>query len=516
MFIRFEQDIGNWKRGEIHDIPDNVSRAFLAAGHAVESDAVAHLRASTATEFEKFKNEMMETVRSAFKPAPASNGNGQPRRQPPNGGGGVDFDKISHESAPEERGKRTFTEALRCVALVQCAGGAPPELVAYCRNKLKNVYADEVVNYDVDPDTGKLTQTVTRTMGDGGMETVKRTGTDSLSGGSSYGFTLKPEYLGNLFEIAMEQSVFANATQNIPVTQGNEVKWPALDQYKAPTTVNGILQPAIFGGITFAYLGETTQRVASDASTNMINFKIVDLTGFTNYSRDYIVDNFIAMDSVVTRQFGRGMGWMEDYMSIQGTGLGTPTGYLNTSALIKGGGIAGHATRSVTLQISSQDLTWMVSKMATMCWPSARWIANITTFPELAILHNAAGTPVFQPNALIAQSDMLSVMQDATLNRPELLSKPMGRLLGWPIYFTEKVPVLGSTGDISFVCPDQYGYARRSGLEVGVSDHFYFDTDRIAYRFKVRHDGKPLWRAPYQQADGSATQVSPFVTLMTL
>jgi len=35
----------------------------------------------------------------------------------------------------------------------------------------------------------------------------------------------------------------------------------------------------------------------------------------------------------------------------------------------------------------------------------------------------------------------------------------------------------------------------------------------VAYRFKIRHDMKPLWRAPYQQADGSSTQVAPFVIL---
>ena len=53
-------------------------------------------------------------------------------------------------------------------------------------------------------------------------------------------------------------------------------------------------------------------------------------------------------------------------------------------------------------------------------------------------------------------------------------------------------------------------------MEIGVSEHFYFSTDKIAYRFKKRHDGKSLWRAPYQDASavttgGTPWMVSPFI-----
>jgi hypothetical protein len=53
---------------------------------------------------------------------------------------------------------------------------------------------------------------------------------------------------------------------------------------------------------------------------------------------------------------------------------------------------------------------------------------------------------------------------------------------------------------------------------VGVSEHIFFLTDRIAYRFKSRFFGQSLWRGPYIQADnstnpGSGTQTSPAVVL---
>ena len=47
------------------------------------------------------------------------------------------------------------------------------------------------------------------------------------------------------------------------------------------------------------------------------------------------------------------------------------------------------------------------------------------------------------------------------------------------------------------------------GLENGdESEHFLFDTDRIAVRWKLRNDAKPLLRGPYVQSDGGAASGS--------
>lgn len=512
MLVQFTQDVSTaWAKDTCHDLHADVARGFISAGQAVESNLGAFVEASRKADFAKFKGEMLDEFRTlaAAKPAPK----GPPAIKTTADGRGIEVPEGARiEGAPEARKKDSFTDALRCIFVTQ-SRGAPQELVDYCQNKLRNVYAEEAVEYRVDQSTGQLDVVRTRTLENGGMETITRTGTDSLSGGATYGFTLKPTYLDTLFEIAMEQGVFAPATTGLQIQQGLELKWPALGQYNAPTTVNGIPMAAVFGGITFAYKGEITPRVASDAIAEMINFKAVDLTAFTTYSRDYIVDNYIAMDAVVTRIFGRGMGWVEDWVSIRGDGVGKPQGYFNSAAVISGGAASGNATRFAANKISVDDLMWMMSKMATMCWGGARWIANVTTIPQLGVLRDDTGAAIFQPNALIAQYEEMSIKGASSYDKANLMSRPMGRLIGWPIYFSEKVPVLGTTGDISLVCPDQYAIARRAGLEIGVSDQFLFQTDEIAYRVKMRHDGKSLWRLPYQQADGSNTTVSPFILL---
>ena len=518
VFIEFTEDVGVYSKGDITDaLKDGVARAFIAGGQGREVNAGDYMRASLAAQakkanedYDRFKAEILETVRTGLKPSGT--------RKPPDGGGGVNFGKLATESTPraEEDKNRTFSDALRSIALVHCKD-APPVLVEYCRTRLRG-YSDEFTEYQVDPETGKIESVQTRQLADGGMETIKRTGTDSLSGGPTYGFTLKPEYIGNLFRIAREATVFEDGCRRMPVSQGNEAIWPALDQFKPPVVVNGIPQAAVFGGIVLSYLGETTARVSSDAATAENRFKIVDMTGMTDFSRDYIVDNYIAMDQEVTRMFGEAIGWIRDWTYLRGDGVAKPQGVVNAASTITSGPNSGGRYHNTSL--TSDDLLWMMSRVATMCWQGMRWISNVTNFPTLAILTNKTGTPVFQPNALIDQAMMLSLMRGSKIDEATLVSKPMGVLLGKPLYLTEKLPQNSTTsvGDIILTDPWQYGDATRSGIEMGVSEHFYFSTDRIAYRFKMRHYGKSLWRAPYTQADniatpGSGTQVSPCVVL---
>jgi len=540
MYLRFLQDWASWKKGEISDdISEAVGQVLINEGQAEKSDVMSYVRASTASELQKLRTELTETVKGSLQGGrTAPNG-------PPNGTGTggdgktintdsrsfglvntLQADAIGHSSSPIDREiskyyrpredaeagkpltehqKAGFGRAIKWIGMCGKPAGLDPGQVQFA-NRCLMAMSGDAGEYKFDEQTGTFVETQRRVLPGGGVETITRTGTDSLSGGSTYGFALKPEYLGNLFEISMEQQVFVNAAQGIPVTQGNEVKWPAWDQYRPPVTVAGVIQSAVFAGIQLYYEGESAARVESDALLNMINFKVVDLTFFTAISRDFQKDNHLAFDAALTRMFGRAIGWMEDYMSIQGPGVGKPQGYFNGPSTLV-------VNRAAANKIRPADLTAMISSVSPMVWDDLRWLTNITTFPQLSILSDGTNY-VFQPNALISQAMKLSAMDKSIGGRgAELMHRPMGDLLGFPVYFTEKVPTLGNTGDLSLVAPSQFGVARREGLEMGVSEHFYFSTDLVAYRGKLRHDMKPLWRAPYQQADGSNTQVAPFVIL---
>ena len=544
MYIQFLEDIAStsWKKDGVYDVPDGVAQAFVAGKQARASTEIQGAVASLQASNETFQRTLLESIQKSIRPSASrgapeigdlpddpsvktigSTGVGPDGRDPaieqtrtwkfPDG-----REWIEHVSSPADRnlkGQKTrgsFGEMCKCI-FYQGARDTPMELRSWATTRLQKHYGADMCRYKVNDKTGEIEETIERTLEYGGTEFIRRTGTESLSGGATYGFAVKPEWYGSLFEIPIEQQAFVSGAFMVPVGNSLEFKWPALDQYKAPTTAGGVTQSAIYAGFQLFYKGEITQRTYSDAALDMITFKIVDLTGFTTLSRDLIADNYIAMDAMAQRVFARGFQWMEDYMSINGPGVGKPQGYFNAAALLKGGGGAANASRFSASSISYEDLAWMVSRLHSASWNRARFIANTTTIPYLMALKSLNATFVYQPNALISQAMQPSIIGQSSVDNAALVTRPAGTLLGFPLYVSEKVPVLGTAGDLSLVDPTQYGYAKRQGLEVGLSEHFLFDTDQIAYRFKLRHDAKSLWRAPYQQADGSSTKVSPFIML---
>lgn len=537
MYVQFLEEIPStpWKKDGVYDLPDGVAQAFVAGKQARASSEVQAAVASLQASNETFQRTLLESIQKSARPTTTQG--------PPTGGGSVDFSNpgapadmtapaieqtrtwkfpdgrewVEHISSPVDRnlkGQKTrgsFGEMCKCI-FYQGARDTPPELRNWATTRLQKHYGADLCRYKVNEETGEIEETIERTLEYGGTEFIKRTGTESLSGGATYGFAVKPEWYGSLFEIPIEAQAFVSGAFMVPVGNALEFKWPALDQYKAPTTAAGVTQSAIYAGFQLFYKGETTQRTYSDGALDMITFKIVDLTGFTTLSRDLIADNYIAMDAMAQRVFARGFQWMEDYMSIQGPGTGKPQGFLNSNALLTGGG-SSNSTRYSATNILYDDLAWMVSRLHSASWGRARWIVNNTTITKLMAIKDGAGTYVYNPNALISQAMQPSIIGQSSVDMGALVTRPAGTLLGFPLYISEKVPVLGNVGDICLVDPSQYGYAKRQGLEVGLSEHFLFDTDQIAYRFKLRHDAKSLWRAPYQQADGSSTKVSPFLAL---
>ena len=85
-------------------------------------------------------------------------------------------------------------------------------------------------------------------------------------------------------------------------------------------------------------------------------------------------------------------------------------------------------------------------------------------------------------------------------------------LIGYPVLFTEKTPVLGTTGDVLLCDFSQYLIGDRQAITMDSSIHDRFQFDQTSFRMVMRVDGQEWCKAPVRLADG-ATQVSPFVEL---
>ena len=485
MYVKFTETLSeSWVKDKIVSLEnDDVARAFIKAGQAVASNAEAAMEASFSARLESLKTELIQS-RTA-QPQPQN----QERAVPPGSGGGVNFDHISAGTPAYEQGGKSFGDILRCI-FVAGAQNVPHEMRSWATGRLDKHYGFAKQQYIQDAASGD-------------WHAVSRAGTEGVSGGSTYGFLVKPEWYNSVFEISIEESVIEPDAFQVPIGNALELNWPALDQYQAP--VAG--QSSAYAGVQLYRKGEITQRTYSDAKLAQIQFKVTDLTGFTTLSRDLIVDNYIAADAVVQRLFGRAFAWKKDYEFLTGNGVGAPLGILNSPALLT-------TSRGTPSKILYNDLVGMLSQLHPSCWNDAFWVTNITTIPQLTALKDSSGAYVYQPNALISQAMTPAIMGQATTDKARKTMRPQGMMLGMPVKFTEKLPTLGNPADLILVSPSNYGIAARQGLEIGLSEHFLFDTDQIAFRFKLRNDGQPLWRSYYQQADGSNTKVSPFIQLV--
>jgi len=86
-------------------------------------------------------------------------------------------------------------------------------------------------------------------------------------------------------------------------------------------------------------------------------------------------------------------------------------------------------------------------------------------------------------------------------------------LLGLPIYFTEKLPALGTKGDVMLIDMSKYIVGDRMAIQIETSPHVKFLTNQMVWRIIARWDGQPWLDNVITLADG-AYQVSPMVLLV--
>jgi HK97 family phage major capsid protein len=85
-------------------------------------------------------------------------------------------------------------------------------------------------------------------------------------------------------------------------------------------------------------------------------------------------------------------------------------------------------------------------------------------------------------------------------------------LAGLPLFVTEKLPALGTAGDIMLCDWSQYLIGDRQQLEVAFSEHVAFLNNQTVWRFVNRVGGMPWLKDKVTLQDATST-LSPFVGL---
>lgn len=125
---------------------------------------------------------------------------------------------------------------------------------------------------------------------------------------------------------------------------------------------------------------------------------------------------------------------------------------------------------------------------------NAVWVANSSAIPQLLQLTLGVGT--------------------GGVHFP-VLRETDGRFFIFTreVLFTEKLPAVGTKGDILLADFSQYAIGLRKEISLDRSMHIGFAKDETNYRSIVRADGQGRWEKPYTPKNGPT--LSPFVALAT-
>jgi hypothetical protein len=450
-WIELTSQVADKKPGEFIDVAENVARSYIDAGLAKDAGdgpdkiilqrSVEHLRNTLSG----FTRDVAESVRSAADEVAKA-------KRPTFAEYGT-FD-------PDNTDTRSAGDFLRTV--VRAIGEQEPDAKAACFKRLQTPWRE----------------------GGYGSTRALNEGT-----GSAGGFTTPVIYEQEFFRVAAEQGVLAPAAR--VVTLGaRTVEWTALDQ-----TIAGVSgQSTFFGGVKVYRKREADQRTSSQPAFSKIQLNAIDLTAYTEISRDLVMDTTQNIDGLVTDLIGGAIGWKEDYECLQGTGSGEFQGIIGAPCTLS-------VTRNTSSTIKYQDIMSMYKRLLpqSMKSPSLRWIIHPYTLDTLMTIQDPSGRFIMLPYPTAGPEGTLQ-------------GSLIYRLLAYPVMVTEKVPTVGTAGDLILADPSAYLLGRRSGLEIGLSEHFKFDTDALAIRAKIRNDGQP-WLKKYVTLQDNSSTLSAFVVL---
>lgn len=297
--------------------------------------------------------------------------------------------------------------------------------------------------------------------------------------GSGGGFLIPMEFQASLQSVIAERSIVRPRATRIPMAR-RQIQIPVLDQ---TGTTAGL--PHWYGGMRAYWTEEAAQKTASDATFRQVVLTAWKLVMFTRASDELLDDSAISLAAFLSGEMGfaGAISWMEDYAFLQGSGSGQPLGVLNSSATIS-------AARGTAAHINFPDLTGMLKSFL----PTGRgvWVISQSAMSEMLQLAGPTGNPSY-------------IWGSAIQGAPSTL-------LGFPVIWTEKLPALGSAGDVLLADFNYYLIGDRQATTIESTKFERWEYDETSWRAVHRVDGRP-WLNTYLTLQDGSTTVSPFVKL---
>lgn len=306
----------------------------------------------------------------------------------------------------------------------------------------------------------------------------------SEQSGSVGGYLVPYEWAYGLMQDIAENSIFWPRAFIQPMNSD-----VCMLPFPQSTDSAGVQQVSnLFGGM---YMQWKSSQEAPETEPTFGQTELVaqELTGY-QVASNQLRDDFRGLGAFLHQLIVRSVAWSTDQAFLRGQGaavgtMGQPLGILNGNGTIA-------VPRNTINSVLQVDLATMMARLLPSSWTRAVWAISSTAIAKLNVLTSLGGILYYLPG------------EDGSA----------GFLYGRPFYITEKLPDVGTKGDVCLFDPSLYAIGHR-GLYIDYSDQAPVPwlRNQSAWRVTWRGDGVPFVDAPITEANQSTTTVSPYVVL---
>lgn len=274
--------------------------------------------------------------------------------------------------------------------------------------------------------------------------------------GADGGFLIPEDMRAQLLSVALQTAVVRPRATVLPMSTAR-MTIPSIDE----TTRVG----QVFGGIVAYWTEEQAAAVESSAKFGQIALEAKKLTAYTEIPNETMQDA-VLFGAFFDQTFPQAMAHFNDLAYTSGTGVGEPLGWLSAGSMVT-------ESRATSNEVAWEDVVNIFARMLPSSIGNSVWVVAPNVFPQLAQMETSAGSG------------------GLWIGPSQGTMAPPTSLLGRPVITSDKVPALGSLGDISLVDFSYYLIGDRQAMTARSSDQFKFANDKTAFLITERVDGRP-------------------------
>jgi HK97 family phage major capsid protein len=304
----------------------------------------------------------------------------------------------------------------------------------------------------------------------------------TMGTGATGGYALPEQFDSTLRQVQAQEAIVRPRAAVIPAGSPPDAKltFPALDQTSAQN---------IYGGVTVVHTGEGVTMTETTARLKEVSLEPKEISAYI-VCTSKLLANWDAAGSFITRQLTAAMTGQEDYDFMRGNGVNKSLGFINCAAAVV-------YSRAGANAIAFADCYGMLARML-MRGGSYVWLASQTAIPQLAAMTDAGTHAVW-----LGGRDANGAGQGPLPST----------LLGMPVVFADRLPALGTKGDLSLVNLSYYLIKDGSGPAAASSEHVFFTSNKVVFKIVWNVDGHPWLTEPLGLEGITTSTVSPFVVL---